>query len=106
MRSGRLGVSVRSTPGWNKLGDDRFHLIGADRIADAVRRDVRRGIYSRECWNADELALQVDQRAAAVAGVDRCARLDHPRQRIRFAIYYLFPLAVERADYSCRCRLL
>lgn len=83
---------------WDELGDHLFHLVGADRIANAVRCHLRRWIDRGECRDADELALQIDQRASAVARIDRGTRLDHARQRMDVAIHQLGALAIKRAD--------
>src|SRR5690242_6800243 len=92
--------------GLHEGGDDGLHLVGRDRETDAVGGNAGGGVKRRERGDADELALQVDERAAAVARIDGGAGLDHPGQRVGLAVYLLLALAVERAHDARSCRLL
>ena len=66
----------------DQLVGDGAGAIARDREADAgsAAADLRIGRGQRR--NADDLTFEVDERAAAVAGVDRCAGLDHVGQAV------------------------
>src|SRR5690242_4238137 len=89
----------------SELTDDSFHAIRGDGETDAIGGNPGRRLYRREGWNADKLPLQIDQRPAAVAGVDRRARLNHARDGESPAIHHLCRLTIERADNAGGGRL-
>src|SRR5438067_5271856 len=64
------------------LRRDVLHEVARDGEPDAGRRrPTELGIGRRERRNPDHPALEIGERAAGIARVDRGARLDHERQR-------------------------
>jgi hypothetical protein len=81
---------------FDKLPCHIDHDVARDREADPGRRRVAElGIQGRQGGDADDLAGQVDQGAAAVAGIDLGARLDDVGQRDGAGLRHL---PVDRAD--------
>jgi hypothetical protein len=95
----------RGAPGFRHLAvldqllRDRLDRVARDREADAGRlRAAELRIGGRERRDPDEAGLEVDERAAAVAGVDGRAGLD--RRADRDAVRALADRPAERADDS------
>src|SRR5437588_235785 len=65
----------------DELGRDVLDDAARDREADSGRGAAELRIGDGERRDADHPACEVDERAAAVARVDRSARLDRIRQR-------------------------
>ncbi len=58
------------------LVQDCFNEIGWDHEADAASGGIGLGIDRSQCWNTDELPLQIDQCPAAIARIDGGIGLD------------------------------
>ena len=72
----KRAVGVRDLAGLRELVGDVLDGVARDREADSGRRAAELRICRGERRDADHGAVDVDECAARVAGVDRCARLD------------------------------
>ena len=54
----------------------RRHQVRRDRKSDTIGLRIRLRIDRRQCWNADQLSLQIDQGTPAIARIDRSIGLD------------------------------
>src|SRR6185437_2835791 len=86
----------------DELIHHKLHAVGGDCEAYAVRSAPAVRVHRAKRWQADQLAAQVDQRAAAVAGIDRRAGLDQPGELLRRTLWAFAGRAVERADDAKR----
>src|SRR5262245_65337601 len=102
---GRPSGNAHSCRAAGELADNGFHAIRGDGEANTVGGDTTRRFYGRERWDADKLSVQIDQCTAAVAWIDRRARLDEASDGDALAVYDFIGLAIERAD-DARCRRL
>ena len=86
------------------LGGDVFHPIRGDRKANSGCGGIELRVHRGQRGNAHELPGQVDQRATAIAGVDRRAGLDRIVDPA-VAVLALCDNAVQGADDPIRHRL-
>jgi hypothetical protein len=61
---------------WDDLAGDAAHGVAGDREADARSGSPELRVGGGERRDADHLTREIDQRAAAVPGIDRRAGLD------------------------------
>ena len=60
----------------DKLVGDGGYEIGWDRKTDPIGGCVRLRIDCSQCWDTDELPLQIDQGSATIAGIHSGIGLD------------------------------
>jgi hypothetical protein len=83
----------------DQLAREVLGVVAGDREPDPRRRPTKLLVHCCERRDPDDVTVDVDERAAAVAGIDRGAGLDGPRQghpaRLR-------DVPAERADDALR----
>src|SRR6476620_1008047 len=93
-------------PALDKLFRDKFHPVGRDSESDAACRSSAVCAASAQGRNSDQFGAQVDQRATAIAWIDRRTRLNQAGQHRRWPLSRLTGATIERAHDAEGCRLI